>query len=176
MAISTLSRFELTKLQALTAGALGDSEKGFDVRVSDTGTAVPSGPFITLREISALELGLPNRKQIDADTEEISQHVELQVSVQAFGQGAMHVLKAYAAWLGSTPGMSGLSGIGTSCPRYTLPRNVSEGIPGGWEERAVMTLTLSHTDRYRISQNDMQEFPITVTDGSNSISFTVHED
>lgn len=142
-----------------------------DVRLGDTGERIPAQPFITLREISAVELGPPGRTQISEDEEEIRQHVELMVSVQAFGPGAMHVLRALAAWIGSTPGMMALTAAGTSCPHYTLPRNVSEGVPGGWEERAVMNLTLAHDDRYTVPLSTIHAVPVGIATATGTIDF-----
>lgn len=118
-------------------------------------------------------LGPPGRKQISEDEEEIRQHVELMVSVQAFGSGAMHVLRALAAWLGSTPGMQTLTAVGTSCPDYTLPRNISEGVPSGWEERAVMTLTLAHDDRYIVPLSTIHTVPVGIATATGTIDFDI---
>ncbi|MCW0974162.1 LIC_12616 family protein [Pantoea sp. JV6] len=156
-------------MQAPIAEGLGVS----DVRLGDTGERIPGQPFITLREISALEPGPPGRCQISEDEEEIRQHVELMVSVQASGPGAMHVLRALAAWLGSTPGMQSLTAAGTSCPHYTLPRNISEGVPGGWEERAVMTLTLAHDDRYSVPLSTIHTVPVGIATATGTINFEI---
>ncbi|EQA1622531.1 phage neck terminator protein [Enterobacter asburiae] len=169
MAISMLSRFALESLQAPIAGALGVS----DVRLADTGERIPGTQFITLREISATEIGPPGRSQISEDEEEIRQHVELMVSVQAFGSGAMHALRALAAWLGSTPGMQALTASGTSCPHYTLPRNISEGVPGGWEERAVMNITLAHDDCYIVPLSIIQTVPVSIATAEGQIHFNI---
>lgn len=120
-----------------------------------------------------MQLGPPGRTQISEDEEEIRQHVELMVSVQAFGSGAMHVLRALAAWLGSTPGMQALTELGTSCPNYSLPRNVSEGVPGGWEERAVMTLTLAHDDRYTVPLSTIHTVPVGIATAAGTITFNI---
>lgn len=144
-----------------------------DVLLADTGERIPGAQFITLREISAVELGPPSRSQVSDDEEEVRQHVELQVSVQAYGTGAMHVLRALAAWLGSTPGMQSLTSAGTSCPHYTLPRNISEGVPGGWEERAVMTLTLAHDDRYLVPLSTIQTVPVGIATATGTINFDI---
>lgn len=145
----------------------------FDVTLGDTGERVPGAQFITLREISAVELGPPGREQISEEEEEIRQHVELMVSVQAFGPGAMHALRALAAWLGSTPGMQTLTTLGTSCPHYTLPRNISESVPGGWEERAVMNLTLAHDDRYTVPLTTIHTVPVGIATAAGTIDFDI---
>gem|GEM_PF-4169727 len=148
-------------------------DKTVTVVLGDTGERIPDACFITLREISAVQLGPPGREQISEDEEEIRLHLELMVSVQAFGPGAMVILRRLSAWLGSTPGMQSLTAAGTSCPHYTLPRNVSEGVPGGWEERAVMTLTLAHDDSYLVPLSTIRTVPVGIATATGIIHFDI---
>lgn len=173
MGITTRSRFELAHLQDPIAAALQTPDKTVTVVLADTGKRIPDTCFITLREISAVQLGPPGREQISEDEEEIRLHIELMVSVQAFGPGAMTVLRRLSAWLGSTPGMQTLTALGTSCPDFTLPRNISEGIPGGWEERAVMTLTLAHDDRYVVPLSTIHTVPVGIATATGTINFDI---
>ncbi|MBD8159232.1 hypothetical protein IFU23_14095 [Pantoea agglomerans] len=173
MAITTRSRFALQSLLAPIAAALQTPDKAVKVVLADTGERIPDTCFITLREISAIELGPPGRQQISEDEEEIRLHPELMVSVQAFGPGAMVILRRLSAWLGSTPGMQSLTAAGTSCPHCTLPRNISEGVPGGWEERAVMTLTLAHDDRYTVPLSTIHTVPVGIATATGTINFEI---
>lgn len=93
--------------------------------------------------------------------------------MQAFGPGGMHVLRALAAWLGSTPGMQSLTEAGTICPHYMLPRNISEGVPGGWEERAVMTLTLAHDDRYTVPLYTIHTVAVGIATATGTLNFNI---
>lgn len=163
----------LQSLLAPIAAALQTPDKTVTVVLADTGKRAPDTSFITLREISAIELGPPGRKQISEDEEEVRLHLELMVSVQAYGPGAMVILRRLSAWLGSTPGMQALTELGTSCPNYSLPRNVSEGVPGGWEERAVMTLTLAHDDRYTVPLSTIHTVPVGIATATGTIKFNI---
>ena len=155
------------------AAALQTPDKTVTVVLADTGKRIPDTCFITLREISAVQLGPPGREQISEDEEEIRLHLELMVSVQAFGPGAMVILRRLSAWLGSTPGMQALTAAGTSCPHYTLPRNISEGVPGGWEERAVMNITLAHDDCYIVPLSIIQTIPVSIATAEGQIHFNI---
>lgn len=160
-------------LQGPIAAALRTPDKTVTVVLADTGKRIPDSCFITLREISAVQLGPPGREQISEEEEEIRLHMELMVSVQAFGSGAMTILRRLSAWLGSTPGMETITALGTSCPHYTLPRNISEGIPGGWEERAVMDITLVHDDRYIVPLPVIETVPVSIATAEGQIHFNI---
>ncbi|MFD2048901.1 phage neck terminator protein [Pantoea stewartii] len=173
MGITTRSRFALKALLAPIAESLQTPEKAVKVVLADTGERIPDTCFLMLSEISAMQLGPPGREQISEDEEEIRLHLELMVSVQAFGPGAMVILRRLSAWLGSSPGMQALTAAGTSCPHYTLPRNVSEGVPGSWEERAVMTLTLAHDDRYTVPLSTIKTVPVGIAMATGTINFDI---
>lgn len=164
-----MSRFELQTLRALIAEALGVS----DVVIGDTGDTIPKGPFIALREISGVELGVPERRQISDTEEEVRQHNQLLVSAQAFGPGAMAVLGALAAWLSSTPGIEALNSIDASSPTCTLPRNISGAVPSGWEQRAAMDVTLTYSARYTVPLPTIKTVPVCIATTEGSINFEI---
>ncbi|MEA1064744.1 LIC_12616 family protein [Erwinia sp. HR93] len=169
MAITMRSRFELERLRVLIAEGLGIS----DVLLGDTGHKIPKGAFITLREISSVELGIPERRQISDTEEEIRQHNQLLVSAQAYGPGAMAVLNALSAWLASTPGMEALASIDTSSPTCTLPRNISGAVPSGWEQRAAMEITLTYSARYAVALPIIETVPVCIATAEGSINFEI---
>lgn len=170
-----MSRFSLTSLQTLISQALSTSEQQIAVRLSNTGNAVTSAPFITINIASTTPPGLPQRRQINENTEQVSEDRIALISVQAFGAGAMTILFRLRAWLGSSMGMLELKKIGVSSPTAEEPKDISAAVSTGFEERSVMNMTLSYTDVYQIEQDTIAEVPISIiTDNPPSeIDFTV---
>lgn len=121
-----------------------------------------SAPFLTVNIASTTTPGLPQRRQIDDSTEQVSEDRIALISVQAYGAGAMTILFRLRAWLGSSPGMLGLKKIGVSSPTAEEPRDISAAVSSGFEERAVMNVTLSYTDIYQVEQDAIAEVPISI--------------
>lgn len=162
MTITTVSRFSLTNLQALISRVLSTPEQHVQVRQRNTGDVVTSSPFITVNIVSAISPGQPLRTQVDDYTEQISEDRISLISIQGYGAGAMTTLFRLRAWLGSSPGMMALKKIGVASPVADEPRDISAAVSSGFEERAVMNVTLTYTDIYQIAQDIIAEVPVSI--------------
>lgn len=162
MGITTVSRFELTNLQALISQALSTSEQIVMVRTRNSGEAVTNSPFITVNILEGNSPGLPQRSQVDDFTEQITENRISVIRIQAYGKGAMNTLLRLRGWFGSSPGMLALKKIKVSCPSIDEPKDISAAVSTGFEERSVMNATLSYSDIYRIEQDIIAEIPINL--------------
>jgi hypothetical protein len=155
------------------AEALSTPNQAVQVRERNTGDAITNNPFITISIIATVSPGLPQRRQVDDYTEYVSEDRIATCSVQAYGAGAMTILFRFKAWLGCTQGMQGLSGINISCPASEEPKDISAAVSTGWEERAVMNITLSYTDVYATDQDIIAEVPINVITDNPPTQFDI---
>jgi hypothetical protein len=129
----------------------------------DEGWRIDTGaPFITVNMLEGTEPGLPQRRQVDDSTEEITEDRLVVIRIQSYGKGAFIILQRLRAWFGSSPGMIALRKINVTCPSIDFPKDVSAAVSTGFEERALMNATLSYADVYRIEQETIAEVPITV--------------
>ncbi|HEY4438713.1 MAG TPA: hypothetical protein VGN40_21385 [Lelliottia sp.] len=175
MGITTVSRFELTNLQTLISQALSTSEQTVVVKARNSGEAVNGAPFITVNMLEGYEPGLPQRRQVDDFTEEITEHRVVIIRIQGYGSGAFTILQRLRAWFGSSPGMQLLKQIGVSSPSIDFPKDISAAVSTGFEERALMNATISYADVYRIEQETIAEVPLSVItdDPPSQTDFTV---
>lgn len=58
--------------------------------------------------------------------------------------------------------MMALKKIGVSSPTAEEPKDISAAVSSGFEERAVMNVTLSYTDIYQVEQKTIAEVPISL--------------
>lgn len=119
--------------------------------------------------------GLPQREQFDENTERVTENRITVIRIQAYGSGAMTILNRLRAWFGSSPGMLALKALNAASPSVDIPKDISAAVSSGFEERAVMNLTLTYADVYLIEQATIAEVPISIiTDNPPSqTDFTV---
>lgn len=117
---------------------------------------------MTINVMTTTSPGTPQRTQIDEVSEVVSEDRISAMSIQAYGAGAMVTLSRLRAWFGSSPGMAGLKAIGASCPLAEEPKDISAAVSTGFEERAAMVVTLSHTDSYQVEQATIAEVPVSI--------------
>lgn len=140
-----------------------------DGAVRPADQAAPTGvqPFLTVRELTSVEVAAA-RRDFDAghERETIRQSMETLVSVNAYGTAAGALMRKLRAMLRSTEGITGMKAMGGALLRVSPARNLSAAVGAGQEERAQMDLTISHTHLVSVEQRRIESATVRAETGA----------
>ena len=165
-------RFDLLALKKVIAKVLQLP----DTDVIEAWQQAPVGKksFVTVRELTSVQLGSEYKFDGEEEEETITDSKETTVSVNAYGTSANRLLEKLVGALKTSVAMQMLKRAGMAVPRTSAIRNLTQALGGGYEERAQVDLTVSHIYRLKTEMTRADSVEITVKTDTNQI--TVEED
>lgn len=149
-----------------------------DGTVRDADLAAPTGAvsFVTVREMVTNEVGRARRDFDGAtETERIRLSAETTVSINAYGNNAIALMKKLRLMFQSSAGIQGMKSLKGGILRMSPVRNLSGVAGAGQEERAQMDIVISHEHKVEVDLQRVDQGDVTVTT-TNGLTATTHID